>query len=212
VECSSGKVGHYNLLGSIADSWDAIVEAALWFQGHSSDMGQYSSTTSTTSLITDDSTDEEDQLDEDSMNMTSSSSIHAPSPELKKGEILIFNGKEYVPIEPPSVPQPHCSPSHQASICFSLSPLSPEPTSDPSVSGEQTGNLVYYYERKTNKPDPWGYADANTWFVYAYGNDSTPILQPGLAKLPPPPGHPAWCAQNGIPVVRYHFTTEFQGL
>jgi hypothetical protein len=51
------------MLGSIADSWDAIVEAALWFQENSSDMGQYSSTTSTTSLITDDSTDEEDQLD-----------------------------------------------------------------------------------------------------------------------------------------------------
>ena len=205
-----GKIGYHNIPRPIADNWDAIVEAALWLRGNRSEFfNQPSSPMGTSS---DSSSEEVDQLDAASMDIASSPSLRSSDTDIEEGEILIFDGTKYVPIDTPSVLPQQDTPPRHLSISSSQSSPSLIPADSPPGAEQPPIDNVRYYEKKTSKPDPWGHNDANTWFVYTHGEDSTPILQPDLDQLPPPPGHPTWCAQNRVPVIRYHFTLEFPGL
>ena len=68
---------------------------------------------------------------------------------------------------------------------------------------------MLYYERKTIDPDLWGHVNAGSWSLHAHG-DPQP-LYPGFDNVNAPPGHPVWCAQQGVPVVRHNFLLDFKG-
>lgn len=208
---ASGEIEYHNILRPIIDSWDAIVESALWLQENTSHLGQPSDQQSDSIILLSEASggsDEEDELESDSMNVSSSTSIHAS--EIEEAEILVFDGEKYVPIEVPSTP-PHYSSSQPMPTTTAPRVPSPAQTNGPSLEEQETSGTIQYYEKKTNKADPWGHSEADSWFIYAHGDNSEPTLQPGLAQFPPPAGHPVWCAQNHIPVVKYRLTTEFQG-
>ena len=200
----SGKINNENIPHSTVDNWDAIVESALWHQERASPVVQGSNATDTTSNASDGSEDV-DQLDSDSMDTSLSSSVDAE--EIGDDEILIFDGERYVPVDLASTPPQHTSSS---TMPTSTSPF-PTQVNSSSVEEPEAPRTIQYYEKKTNRADPWGHREAGAWFIYAHGNDSEPVLQPGLAQVPAPSGHPVWCAQNNAPIIKYYFTTEFQG-
>jgi hypothetical protein len=128
----------------------------------------------------------------------SSSPSLTPGEDIEEGEIFIFDGEHYVavpttsyspvPLQPPSMPT--------LSLPLEMPGLSPN--SVPMTSD------ALYYEKKTCEPDLWGHTDAGSWSIHAHGEDSLPLF-PGFDNMPAPPGHPVWCANNGVPVVRQIF-------
>ena len=174
----------------ITDHWDTIVDSALFLQ--------HSNMHPPSPSLTHDSSLDDMELDDLDPESSPSPSPHTPGSEWEDGEILIFDGKDYVPISP------HTDPS----------PMITDPLADPHPTSTQSSPLpnsnTYYYERKSSDPDLWGHLDANSWTFHAHGVDLTALF-PNLTKLEMPPGHPIWCKTHGAPVIKTHFSTAFQG-
>jgi hypothetical protein len=139
---NSGEIGYYNIPRPIVGNWDAIVESALWLRGSASHLGQHSDQQSDSiTILSDasDSSDEEDELESNSMDVTSSLSIHAS--ESEEAEILIFDGEEYVPIEVPSTP-PHYSTSLPIPTTTSPRVPSSAQANGPSLEGQEASGAI----------------------------------------------------------------------
>jgi hypothetical protein len=211
---NSGLLTYHSTPRPITDNWDSIVESALFLRGgFASHHSSMESLTEGSSLGTED------------MDLVSNSSTPPPLtsyPSIKDSEdhnIYIFDGEQYVPISP--VPQampisPLISstniPTPPAPQTLELPLVGDSVTTSASTFGIDVWNKppdTLYYEKKTSEPDMWGYSDASSWSVHAHGPEPT-LVPSSFYDSSPPPSHPAWCAQNGVPIVRHHFTINLR--
>lgn len=75
----------------------------------------------------------------------------------------------------------------------------------------ESGEVVLFYEIKTQDADPWNYSEVGNFRVCTHGSKIDENIGPTLEGLPLPAGHPLWYKLHNIPLVRQHFTIEFDG-